>query len=180
MAQIKAILKSLIFVFNLVVNKISVKTVVKNKSEEMKKFCAILLVAFVACAAAQNADEKRRSADIHDRKFDASMPDISADEKEAIHEAVRLLSMQHHIDPKERTQILKDLMSGEIDFKEALEKARAGGSPDLGLDPKYATKIEEVSERLKHRRSRHIDDLEKSREEMRARRKARVDAKSDL
>lgn len=146
----------------------------------MKKFCVIFLAIFVASAVAQTLDEKRRYSETPARKIDPQMKDISNDEKEAIHEAVRLLSMQHHIDPKERTELLKQLMTGEIDFKEALRKASANGDVNLELDPKYSNKINEISEKLKNRRSMHVEDLQKSREEMRARRKARLDARNEM
>lgn len=139
----------------------------------------IVLAIFVATVAAQSLDEKRKLGEIP--RFDpSSVRDISPDEKEAIHEAVRLLSMQHNIDPKDRTEILKQLMTGEIDFKQALEKARAGGASGIELDPKYSAKIEEISERLKNRRSAHVEDLQKHREEMRQRRKARMAARTEM
>lgn len=146
----------------------------------MKKFCVIFLAIFVTSAVAQTLDDKRRGSDIPARKMSPGVPDISMEEKEAIHEAVRLLSMQHHIDPRERTELLKQLMTGEIDFKEALRRANANGDSNLELDPKYANRIEEISEKLKNRRSAHVEDLQKSREEMRDRRKARLDARNEM
>lgn len=146
----------------------------------MKKFCVIFLAIFVASAVAQTLDERRRNSEIPARKPNPEMPDISSDEKEAIHEAVRILSMQHHIDPRERTELLKKLMTGEIDFKEALKQANKNGEVNLELDPKYANKINEIEEKLKKRRSAHVEDLQKSREEMRERRKARLDARNEM
>lgn len=140
----------------------------------------VVLALLVASIAAQNLDEKRRQHGEVPRYDPGSMRDINPDEKEAIHEAVRLLSMQHHIDPKERTEILKQLMTGEIDFKQALEKTRKDGEPSIEFDAKYQAKIDEVSEKLKNRRSAHIEDLQKSREEMRARRKARMEERNEM
>lgn len=146
----------------------------------MKKFCVIFLALFMASAVSQTLDEKRRNSNPTARQVDQYMDDITMEEKEAIHEAVRLLSMQHHVDPKERTQILKDLMTGAIDFKEALKLARKEGDPALELDPKYAAKIDEISAKLQNRRSKHVEDLQKSREEMRARRKSRLDSRNEM
>lgn len=142
----------------------------------MKTF--VILALFVAFAAAQTLDEKRKMGEQNPR-FDPT--DISPDEKEAIHEAVRLLSLQTHIDPKERTEILKDLMTGAIDFEEALRRgAGKDGLPQLELDPKYAGKIKEITERLKRRRGAHAEDFQRQREEMRARRKARMEARNEM
>lgn len=139
----------------------------------------VFLALFVATIAAQNLDEKRKLGEIP--RYDPSnLRDVSPDEKEAIHEAVRLLSMQHHIDPKERTEILKQLMTGEIDFQQALEKARAGGEPGIELDTKYRAKIDEISAKLKNRRSAHVEDLQKHREDMRERRKARMESRTEM
>lgn len=146
---------------------------------KMKKFCVILLAFFVASAVSQSLDEKRRAGGLPTRGIDP-IADITTEEKEAIHEAVKILSLNTSIDPKERTQILKQLMSGEIDFKEALEKARKLGGEDLTIDSKYAAKIDEIGAKLKHRRSMHMEELQKSREEMRNKRKARMDARNEM
>ena len=140
------------------------------------------MAIFVASAVAQTLDDKRRGSEIPARKLPPGTPDISMEEKEAIHEAVRLLSMQHHVDPKERTELLKQLMTGEIDFKEALRRANlnSDSNSNIELDPKYASKIEEISEKLKNRRAAHVEDLQKSRDEMRERRKARLDARNEM
>jgi hypothetical protein len=135
----------------------------------------IVLALFVATIAAQNLDDLRKQGEIP-RYDPTNMRDISPDEKEAIHEAVRLLGMQHHIDPKERTEILKQLMTGEIDFDQAMKRV----GPLLETDTKYKTKIDEISERLKRRRSAHIEDLQKHREEMRERRKARMASRNEM
>lgn len=141
----------------------------------MKTF--VILALFVALAAAQTLDERRKMGE-QDQRFNPS--DVSPDDKEAIHEAVRLLSLQTHIDPKERTEILKDLMTGAIDFEEALRRGRKDGVPQLELDPKYAGKINEITERLKRRRSAHAEDYQQQREEMRARRKARMESRNEM
>lgn len=136
----------------------------------------VVLAIFVASIAAQNLDEKRREA-----RFDPSqVRGVNPEEKEAIHEAVRLLSMQHHIDPNERTEILKQLMTGEIDFKQALERTRANGEPGPEFDQKHQAKIDEITEKLKRRRSAHIEDLQNHREEMRQRRKARMASREEM
>lgn len=132
----------------------------------------IIVLAFcIASIAAQNLDEKRRQGDPRD---------VTPEEKEAIHEAVRLLSMQTNIDPKERTEILKQLMTGEIDFHQALERARAGGDPSLELDSKYRAKVDEISEKLKNRRTASVESLQRHREELRARRKARMESREEM
>lgn len=144
------------------------------------KFLVIFLAIFIAFVASQSAEEQRRKYAANPSNLNQYMEDITIEEKEAIHEAVRLLSMQHHIDPRERTDLLKQLMVGEIDFKEALKKAQREGDSPLELDTKYAQKIEDIAAKLQSRRSRHVEDLQRNREEMRARRKARLDARNEM
>ena len=129
----------------------------------MKQILVVLAI-FVAAVLASNPKPEV-----------PNFQDIKAEEKEAIQEAVRMLSMQTLFEPKERTEILKQLISGEIDFEEALAKVRSagGGDPSLNLDPKYRSKLDEISGRLKHRRGAVREDLLREREQMRQRRKER-------
>jgi predicted nuclease with TOPRIM domain len=98
------------------------------------KYCAILLALFVTLCVADRE---------HDRK---KMMENRAEEKEAIHEAIRLLSEQIQIPPEKRSELLKKLLRHEITLEEAV--AQYPGKYQ-NLDKKFHERVAEISSKLK-------------------------------
>jgi hypothetical protein len=102
---------------------------VKKNRKMRKVFLALLLVFAVASAI-----------DVNDRR-----PEY----REVLHEAIRFISEQVHLEPEKRTEILKKLLRSDIDVNEAAEIIKSIPSRYEGIDNKFEMRVQEISERLK-------------------------------